>query len=122
VSINLPVLLIQGPLYRWHQGHRELGFQTMPPLGLGYIAAYLEAVGCEVRVLDMTAAVMRSEQQFREYLEQAPPSLIGISISPLSCAPPPSTSSCGLRASSPCRSWCSCCEESQALVRAISMV
>jgi len=54
---------------------------SSPPLGLGYIAAILERVGCEVRVIDASAPYANySLQDLVDEVKRFSPNLVGLSI------------------------------------------
>lgn len=57
---------------RWEEG-------GLPPLGLGYLAAYLEQAGIECEILDAHALHMRAPD-IRRYLAESKPDVIGVTF------------------------------------------
>jgi len=75
-------LLIHPPNNFIRQGYgvkRKVSFGHAPPLGIGYIAAYLERDGHEVQILDACAMELNIEQTV-ERVQQYRPDLVGITV------------------------------------------
>lgn len=78
----MKILLISPPSEFLKQAYgvkRKVSFGHAPPLGIGYIAAYLEADGHEVRLLDASARSLTIEQTLEE-IEAFAPRLVGLSV------------------------------------------
>lgn len=75
------VLLIQPPTMFIQQAYgikkKNVSFGHAPPLGLGYIASYLEMDGHQVTIMDASARELTMEQAVQEVVE-ANPDWIGI--------------------------------------------
>ena len=61
---------------------------SLPPLGLGYIATYLRENGIDVTVIDAIAA-KTPLQELIDYLDKEQPDFIGINICLLYTSPSP---------------------------------
>lgn len=74
---KIDVLLLNLPTGTWYKKKLAEG-NSMPPLGIMYIAAYLKQKGYSVRLLDMAVENMK-EQEFFSYISRWSPKIIGMS-------------------------------------------
>lgn len=74
---KIDVLLLNLPTGTWYKKKLAEG-NSMPPLGIMYIAAYLKKKGYSVRLLDMAVENMK-EQEFFSYISRWSPKIIGMS-------------------------------------------
>lgn len=73
----LDILLINLPINTWYK-EKMIEKNSMPPLGILYIATYLQNNGFKVKVIDFSVEIIKLDE-FKEMLVELNPKIIGMS-------------------------------------------